>query len=314
MVLVKNIKNNTITLDPELLKICKDAGAQSLVPSVPAIVLSFELHDTIPEFANIIRVFINSRLNVFSLSFKDSDMKTDDDFIILDKLRKTIQLIPIKQIKTLSFELDVFNNTNNIIPIYSSELKSKSDKKIYMSQTICIEELKPGKRLSIKKIEPEIGNSYLNGARFSYPGKVMFEAIEETKESCMVKDPTKYKLTLGQQRFIDPKIMVKQAIIEIKKSMSNIKGLSNNKTFSIVYHNKTSATMKVINETIQLGNCICKYVYKMDPTIEYIAAENPHVEYDFIYIKIKHSNISGIMKSACTALEKDLDKVSASFK
>lgn len=316
MVEVRKIKTVSPTLSKIQLKICKEAGVQHLIPSTPAKILSFELHNTIPEFANMIRVFINSRLNVFSLTFKNTDIKTDDDFIILDKLRKSIQLIPIKQIKSLSFQLNVVNTTDKIMPIYSSDLiqKNGNKKEKYMSQTICIEKLKPGKSLSIKKIEPEIGNSYLNGARFSYPGKVMYEVIGDIKESCMVKDPTSYKLTLGQQRFIDPKIMVRQSIIEIKKSLSNLKNFTNNKLFSVKYHTKSSATIKLINETVQLCNCVCKYIYKLDPTIEYIAAENPHVEYNYSHIKIKHSNIQSIVKKAVIILEKDLDKVCSAFK
>jgi hypothetical protein len=177
MTTVKNITKKEYPIPKDTLELCKKLNISDWVPSIVPNDLSFELHNTTTEMANAIRRCVNSELPVLIMDFKDSDMHCDDRFIITHRVRKFINLIPIRQITNVKFSLNVYNDTNNIINVSSRSIKSEGGGDMF-SKTFVITTLRPGCRLKIDSINVVLGTSYLDGAQYSFQGKVAFRSEE----------------------------------------------------------------------------------------------------------------------------------------
>ena len=119
--------------------------------------LSFELINSNEAFANGIRRIFNDELLVKSLDVNIYDLKTDDKYILPDNIIERLNLIPILQNinDNIVFSINIINNTNDIINIYSKDIinKNKNDKNIYFNNNILICSLKPNRYLYINNIK-----------------------------------------------------------------------------------------------------------------------------------------------------------------
>ena len=81
-IIIKNVDSKKHELSKKFQVLVKKL-VNNMYPTEPQRSLSFEMHNTLPEFANVIRTTINTRLKVLILDFDDIKVKTDDTFIIV---------------------------------------------------------------------------------------------------------------------------------------------------------------------------------------------------------------------------------------
>ena len=167
-IIVKNIKITEIKFDNksyknfdkmvEYVKMIKP-DYKLYLPKKSKSVLSFELTNTVTDFANCIRRFLMDEILVDSMNVDVEDISTNDKFILNDHLKKCLELIPFQQQlknKNIKMSLDVKNLTDDIMTIYARHIKitdnngKELDSEIYFSGNIPIIELRSDKFLSIK--------------------------------------------------------------------------------------------------------------------------------------------------------------------
>lgn len=328
MSVIKNIIAKSHPIPDDTVKLCKQLGIFEHLPVEIPKDISFELHNTTTEMANALRRCINSEIEVLTMTFGDADVRSDDNFIIIHELKKRINLIPIRQISGVVFQLDVSNNTDIIIPVYSSsiiETNKKIKEKIF-SGTFILTYLRPGKFLQINNIHVQSGVAYKNGAEFSFPGKVKYKCLDlenvdigEKNTSSMVAEPTTYKLTVPRQKFIDPVQIIKMAlktldnkVVKIKKILEDNVDNFYSSEMEIIY-TKNSALFKIYGETYTIGNLLIRYGLDADKTITNIHCIHPHPSFDYINIKITHADPRKIMLMSIAAIQKELKNIGSEF-
>jgi hypothetical protein len=104
----------------------------SLLPQTPWHKVSFTLKKTSSSMANGIRRVLIEELLTKCLWFKDTDLTTDDEFILADVLQMNVGLIPIvqdgKNYAGKVISLYKYNNTNDVIDIKASDIMISSSK------------------------------------------------------------------------------------------------------------------------------------------------------------------------------------------
>jgi len=111
----------------------------NLLPQTPWYEVSFRLNNTYTGFANGIRRILLEEIPTKCLDFDyNNHYETDDEFILIDKIQKDINLLPINQdiddnkFDNYSIDLHVYNDTNEIVEIkaYDIRITNKSKNKI----------------------------------------------------------------------------------------------------------------------------------------------------------------------------------------
>jgi len=145
--------------------------------------ISFELINTLPGIAAGIRAIIKSSLiPVKALSCKLTDIQTSDGFNISYEIRDVrIRLIPVLQSIPIDFTtyLDVKNDTNQIMNVYSGHIAGLGGKYADNNAPICT--LRPHTYMHIPNITVEEGTGYYNSPGFSLVGANSFECLDFPK-------------------------------------------------------------------------------------------------------------------------------------
>lgn len=323
-IVVKNIIQNSFPIPNDTLELCKKLGVYNRLPHVTPKNLSFELHNSSTEMANAIRRCINSELEVLVMTFDYKNVTTDDNFIITHELKKRIQMIPIKQIATVEFYLNVVNETDIIIPIYSGsinegKIENGSISKMF-SHSIILTYLRPGKRLVITNIRTIKGVAYKDGIGFSFPGKVAFKCLDMDGKSSLIAEPTKYQITISRQKYIDPVQIIKMAVKtldgKIMKYLKYIKGAEDSfysAEIDIEYSKTSPSSFRFYNETYTLGYLLKRYCANVDETIEYLDCVKSHPSLNYIDVTLSHTEPQKVMVSAMNKIHDDLVRVGTAF-
>jgi DNA-directed RNA polymerase subunit L len=326
---VKNIKSNSYPISKETKELFKQIGALRHLPTAVPRDISFELHNTTTVLANSIKRCMNSEIPVLIMNFEQDDVSTDDDFIIRHEICKRVNLIPIRQISGVKFSLNVKNDTDQIIPVFSrsiiviEEKTTTVDSKEEMfspTQIICY--LRPGKVMVIDNIHVKSGTSYADYVSHSFPGKIGFECIDEKElaRSSLVATPTSYRITVPRQKFVDPKHIVKLALSTLLGKLDRIRGHVDGNTddfYSVdnveITRIKELTRYKLIGETYTVGNLLSTYGYLSDSSITHIHCIKQHPSHNFVIVEIHHSNPKAIMLSAIDLSKKELNAVLSKF-
>jgi len=300
MTTVKNIKRTEYPIPQDIIDIFKNIG--NLLPTDTPVDLSFELHNSTVEIANSIRCCINYDLDVKYLDF--DNINTDDEFIIIHEIRKRLHGIPIKQVQ-VQCGLDVYNDTDDIIPVYTSSIDSKEK---ICSGTNILTYLRPNKRLTIPDIHTKTGNGN-QSTLYTFPGLVKYKCVT----------PTRWDIVIPRQKFIEPIEIVRMGLRSLQKRLDAIypevkdkKTSSQSPIVDISYLNG-SANYKIYNESIIIGNLISKYGYLADPTIEFIACSKKHSSYNYITLEIKHQDPCSIITAGIVSAKKELLNIYNAF-
>jgi DNA-directed RNA polymerase subunit L len=333
--IVKNITRTEYPIPPDTLELCKMLGVLNHLPTTIPTDVTFELHNTTTEIANALRRCINSELDVLIMDFDSDDFNSNDNFIIVHELKKRISYIPIRQISGMTYRIKVRNRTDGIIPVYSSSIEEydyQSNKKkdvgddteVMFSGTFILTYLRPGKSLLIDNIHTKLGTSYQNGAAFSLPGKVGYKCLElsddgSIPQSSMISEPTKYKLSIPRQKYVDPIHIVKMALKilndkldRIYKVVKETDGNYYSQHMEINYQ-KDKAIFKIFNETYTIGNLITKYGFLVDTTITNIHCIKMHPSFNYVNIEIHHPTPRDIMLISIDRVKKELFNIESAF-
>ena len=338
---VKNIRKSKHPVSKETIALCKKLGVEKFIPRSVPFDMSFELHNTTTEMANAIRRCINSEIPVLALNFENSDVKTDDSFIIIHELKKRIGLMPIRQISESVFSLNVKNLSDVIIPVYSSSIRetvkpNTTVKDEMFTGTNILTYLRPGKSLIISKITTKTGICNVDGPCFSFPGKVGFSCIDlekmeydELKKngkinnmspvSSMDYEASSYRLSISRQKHIDPAQIVRLGLKTLSDRTSRLLKLVKQSTgdtynLDIEITNSSDHTLfKIFGETYTIGNLICKYGLMVDKTMPNIHCIKLHPTFENINIYIYHSDPKEIMIMTLQNILKELSAIKSFF-
>jgi DNA-directed RNA polymerase subunit L len=326
MTTVKNIIESKHPVPKDTVALCKKLGVANKLPAATPRSVSFELHNSNMALANAIRRCGNSELDVIRLTADNDAFETDDPYIIPYELRRRINLIPVKQTLRMSASLNVTNRTDEITPIYSSQIvvDSKSTGALF-SQTFILTVLRPGKTLHIKNIYPETGSVQSTGeSSFSFEGRIGFKCIGIEKmisegASSMNTTPTKCKLTIPRQKWIEPVMIVKMILDTLHKKVSGVKNMLE-KSAGDLYNNEFEMTitdehcsLNLINETYTLGNLLSWYGGEIEKNIPHISCDKAHPTDNFVTVTVRHKTPKEILKKATVAVLKDIERVQSAF-
>jgi DNA-directed RNA polymerase subunit L len=320
---VANIENKLFPISDETKDLCTHLGVRELLPDIIPKSMSFELHNTNTEMANAIRRCGNSEIEVIIMSVNTVDIVTDDTYIISHELRKRLRLIPISQISSITFELNVRNDTDGIIPVYSKSIVQTHEEKRkqqLFSGSFVLTYLRPSKRLSISNIHTTKGMAFKNGAEFSFPGKIGFECLDlDNKVSSLVAEPTRYKLSIPPQKYIEPSQIIKLTLrtldMKFDKLYNVLKDTKNDiyTSYIEIVGSPGKTKYKIYDETYTMGYLLKRYCYNIDETISNINVRKPHPTFDHIVVTVVHSDPKKLMMSAITSIRNDLRTISSFF-
>lgn len=340
---IQNIKINNYNINYDNSKFKQIIeNNKHLLPNMNKQSISFDIINSNEAFANAIRRVFNDELPTKCLEINYHNVVTNDKFILIDNIIERINLIPILQTIDISttFSLNIHNDTNDIINIYTKDLvnKNKNDKAQYFNLNIQICSLRPNRHLNINNIHPGINYGY-NNSIYSI-GSFKYEAINtDFSIPSLNNDVTDYHLELINNSNIPIKNLInliyETLYIRLKKIQdyindynieknsddihkinddiyiiqnNNVKDtnvLDNNIKTDTSFHNLYEIHIK--DECHTVGNLLTKYIYSQLPSIEYINYRLHHPLTRKLIITIKHSNYKKIINDAIESIIKDLN-------
>jgi DNA-directed RNA polymerase subunit L len=342
------IKNFNIDLENSQFKQII-SNNKHLLPNLTKQSVVFDLLNSNEAFANSIRRVFVDELPVRCLNVPYNNIITNDKFILPDNIAHRLSLIPILQDIDMNstFSLNVTNDTNDIINIYSRDLinKNKNDTKKYFNGNIQICSLKPNRYLNITNIKLNIDYGYNNAVytigSFKYEiinidfnisslnntlKDFRFELINNSNISIkglinLIHETLYIRLKKIQDYINDYKI--ENNSNDINKINNDIFIIKNNNTDVVrelvLNMNNTSDNINLYeihikNESHTIGNLITKYVYLLQESIEHISYRLHHPSSRKLIITINHSDYKTIINDAINNIISDLNKFKNSFK
>lgn len=343
---VENITTNNLSLDKnnkyykllESENIYRDFNSKKT--------LSFDLIDSNEAFANGIRRVFNDEMEVKQMDIKPQDINTDDKFILPDLIRERINLIPFVQtisdkysieLDKISFQLHLENKDEDIIKVYSKDIKLKIGNNIvetnndFFNSNVQICSLRPKCHLYLNNIHVSKRHGYNNNAHCM--GTVKYECINvDFSKSCLEQTLTDFHMELCDNSQSSQSEMVNLIynnlffrLSKVKKlimdyeippdSESNVDQSLNSNLELYIINNTKIIDLKaegdvskknvnnlyeihVNNEYHTVGNIITKYVFLLDENIELINYKLVHILKHKIIITIKHEEYKKIINKA----------------
>lgn len=259
MSVIQSIKKTRYPISESTKKICAYLG--TYLPKLVPEDLSFYLLNSKVSVASAIRRCVNSELPVQILTFESKNFYTNDH-IHEHHIRKIINLVPIRQISGMKFNLNVSNRTDVLMPIYMNMLvpERKGDTEEMFPQYLEIAVLRPGKVLKISNIHTVEGVSYLNdNVAFSYPGNVGYkclqlkkykkerkevlaemkdkkmkerylkewkelETLDDDSQNSMTTEQKDFKITIPRQKYISPVVILKNCFDVLMRKFERLEG------------------------------------------------------------------------------------------
>jgi DNA-directed RNA polymerase subunit L len=325
---VKNIKVNdySININNKYKSILEKN--QHLLPTLNKVGLQFQLINSNEAFANSIRMVFNDELLVKYLDVSIFDLNTNDKYILPDNIIERIALIPLNQNvnSDKKYKLHIMNNSNDIIKIYSKELKTMNeDKSIDFNPNILLCTLKPNKSLTINniKINQEYG---FNNHIFSL-GSFAYEIINTNFNTLSLNNNcTDFQLELIPNANIPLEDLVHKIYdnlyIRLKKIQNDINTyqLENHSNdiskiltdLFIIKNSNSNGTnqlyeIHIMHEFNNIGHLLTRYIYNLDNNIELINYKLEHPLRHKVIINIKHNQYKKLCNDAINNIIKDLN-------
>jgi DNA-directed RNA polymerase subunit L len=321
---IKNIKTKEYSINYKNSKFEKIIlENKHLLPELFKKSITFELINSNEAFANCIRRVFNDELLVKCLDVNIYDLKTDDKYILPDNIIERINLIPTLQSinNETTFQLQVSNNSNDVIKIYSNDIinKNKNDNNTYFNKNILICTLKPNKFIYINNIKINSDNGF-NDHKYSI-GSYNYEIINTdfniSSLNNTIKD-FKIELITNNNIEIDKLILLiyNTLYFRLKNIQTSINNydINNNSTDInklindiFIIPNQDIYEIHINNEYHTIGNLITKYVFQLDNNIELINYKLEHPLRHKIIINIKHNQYKKIINDAIENIISDLN-------
>lgn len=305
------------------------ASLQHLVPNNSHATVSFELHHSSVAFANAIRRCLTNELELKYLTVDMSDIDIPHGTnIVKEVVLQRIESIPIPQSiseqelfklyknnETLEL-MDV--NSNSILP--NAKKTSKKDNHLNeFSNNITICSLDAGQYICIDNIHITSSRGKDNG-RASL-GTIGFEILnQDMSVSSLTVHPTSFLFTIEtsgnfNESLMGPIHMLVSNLINRLDIVAN--ALKGEKYDQGVHTSVEFGVFKLFipNETHTIGNLMKRYIYDLDPSIEYVNYRIVHPSKEEIVIDIKnHPNSKKICIDAIEKIKKDIILFESFFK
>lgn len=306
---VENIKSTEYPISREKLELYEKLGLSEMVPRGTPVGLTFELHDTTTALVNAFRRCSNTDIPVSLLDVEETDIKSDDPFIVPHWLRNEIRSINIKQIETGTFHINEYNNTDEIISVYSGAIKdNKNPDNVICWHTIKIADLRPGCSLHVNNIRIAIGNAAAD-AFYSFSGRVCFAQLSDNS----------YKITIPRQTWFDPLRIVELTINTLEAMITKAHDIINeNKTDTVTSEVSISfipgqATYRFENQSYTLGNILVEYCQIADKKITNVHCIRHHPSYTYIEVGLRHAEPREVLLSATALIKKELATIKSAL-
>jgi DNA-directed RNA polymerase subunit L len=326
---VTNIVKTAHPVPKDTIELCRKLGVLKYLPSTVPNSLSFDMVNCNTALANAFRRVMQSELSVMIMVF--DSLYTSDNYIIQHQLSKAIGLIPIRQISGLTFYIDKTNNTTEIIQVNSAHIRphqtdnADRSREVLFSKSFVLCDLRPGKTLKIDRIYLKKGVSYIDGAAHTFPGKIKYESLDDSKSSSMNTDPTSYRLGIPPQKYVDPAHMVRMAadtLIDKLTRVMDVITTDDKRAVKIqtfysdtmeIIHADDRTSYKLMNETYTIGALLKQYCCGIDSSITNIHYNAPRHSAGPIIVNITHSEPNKIMLLAIESALKDINNVKRAF-
>ena len=299
---VENVKSTEYSISKEKIELYEKLGISEMVPRGTSTGLTFELHDTTTALVIAIRRCANTDIPVSLLEVEETDIKSDDPFIVPRWLKNEIRSINIKQIESGTFYINEYNNTDEIISVYSGSIKdSKNPENIICWHTIKIADLRPGCFLQVNNISVSIGTAATD-AFYSFSGRVCYEQLSDDS----------YKIVIPRQTWVNPLYIVELTVNKLESMIDNAYNIINDiKTDTVSSEASVSfapgqATYKFENQSYTLGNLLVEYCQIIDKKITNIHCIRHHTSYKYIEVGIRHTEPREVLLSAIKLIKKEL--------
>jgi DNA-directed RNA polymerase subunit L len=351
MIKVINIKYETEPIEPsnknflrcvEYAKTMTD-DYKKYLPNKPKESVSFELHNITSDLANTIRRFLCDEIFVYSMTLDEYDIKTTDEFILNDYVKKRIECIPIMQdmekydIDKFTINLHTENLTTNCSNVYTRDFEILYNNKPYtgddfFSNNIDIFSLKPTKKINITNIKITKGVAKDDAGKFLLLSNIVYKILdskplEKTKfkrsgESSLNSNPNKFLFKITNHRNIKPKKILNICFDDIINRLDLIRtDIKNIKESDINYISdltklETVGNFKLlylIKEYWTIANIISRYCYLQDKDIDFVCSSIIHPTTEISIIKIKHKNYLKVLTNSIDNIIKDIKTIKAHF-
>jgi DNA-directed RNA polymerase subunit L len=349
MVKIKNLKIDELSFAKKItdknFKRCLDYAklidpkAMDFLPKATKHSVSFELTDATTDFANCIRRSLMDEVVVYSMTVVDTNILTDDRFILADYLKKNIELVPFLQditeseIKDLTISIDIKNTTDDLRTIYTGDIdvyiKSKKvDTGKYFSTTIALIQLRPSTFLKIDNITISHGQAKYDSGQFLLLSNISYEILDvvpltegkyETKgESSLNSEPAHFRIGYKTHRNIKPKNVMTKCCGELIRRFKAIQQElllikpSENVHFSDLIELETKGDVKLFhfkNEYWTVSNVISKYCFMAFKDIQFVCSSIVHPATEESVVKIRHTEPIKILQTAIKNILTDLNTV-----
>jgi len=204
------------------------------------------------------------------MDFEPSALKTNEEFVLVDLLRRRINLIPIRQDidPATIFTVNAANTGESLETIKSSSIRAVKSTKPVFNETFDLVDLRPGKALSIDRITLVRGYG-TDDARHVVAFRGVLVATDQMPYDqftgkgipSAVSNPRNHKLTFQTNGNTDPVSIVDTALGELlslvergRKAIPSVQSREN----------LSSVSFEGTNDT--LGNMLLRTAYDVYPT------------------------------------------------
>lgn len=302
---VKNLSISSNTID---LSNTQYAGLKKLIPDYVNKKFIFELDSSNCAFANGLKRSMTNEIPVRHLTVSMSDIYTTDPWIVGDIIKGRIEMIPIPQNIEIgtTYSLKYENTSNSYVDVKTSEIKYRGASVKDMMQSIPICSINASYSLTIDNITVSESYGYSNG-RVAI-GRVSYEILDQDMQniSSVNADPSKFKLTLEVPGIINPKEIIIKAIDSICNRLDNI-------DYSLAKIEYNIYKLLIPNESHTIGRLLETYIFKIMPTIDFVAMRESHPSKRECTIDIKHPEAEQLCKQAVAMIKKEYLSIKNNF-
>ena len=301
--IMNNVQNN-ITL-----KKTRYESLMKMVPTVTNRVLEVIVDNANTALVNAIRRTLMSEMPIRHLTVALTDIKSTDPYIISESIRKRIEMIPISQSTDMNamFSLKYENDTNTYVDVMSTDIKlngvSKTDD---ITPMIPICDINSKKSISISDIQVTESCGYDNSR--STIGRVAYEILDcDFSIASINSNPTKFRLELEMAGVMNPLDILKKSIHNLIDRINYIDFDNSITEFGIF-------KLTILNETYSVGQLMSYYIYKEEPSINYVANRIKHPSIRECIIDVHHPAGKSLCEKATKSIVKDLQSLLKSIK
>lgn len=283
---------------------------ESLVPKVLNKKWEININDANPPIANAIRRGFISEIPVkhMTISLNNKDIVSTDPYIVNEMIRKRLEMIPIDQSipddSVLSLKIE--NTSDNVVDITSDDLHLNGSKSNLIMAGIQICDINAGKALILNNITIKTSYGY-NNARCSI-GRVEYHIEEkhpdesELLKSSAASVPTKFKITIDLPGIYDGVSMLKLLISTLIERIDAIDLNRSKEAFG-------TFSLTIPNESHSIGYLLARYIYDLEPSIDYVAPRTIHPSIREVVVDVRHPDPKTIINTALHKIKTDFSKM-----